>query len=106
MKLLKLLLAASLALGVMTTTASADATKGQKIFIKKFKSKCGFNGAKFAAKHTQAEWEQIMSDGQFKDEMIKICPDVKPEDVKDKWIQHIYDFSYEYAVDSGNVPSC
>ena len=106
MKLLKILLAASLALGAITTTASADASKGQKIFIKKFKSACGFNGAKFAAKHTQAEWEVIMNDGKFKDEMIKICPDVKPEDVKDSWIQHIYDFSYEYAVDSGNVPSC
>ncbi|XPV68316.1 MAG: cytochrome C [Halarcobacter sp.] len=105
-KLLKTILAGALILTVAGTTASADAVKGQKLFIKKFKSSCGFNGAKFAAKHSQDEWETIMNDGKFKDELIKICPKVKPEDVKDKWIQHIYDFSYEYANDSGNVPSC
>jgi hypothetical protein len=47
-----------------------------------------------------------MDEGKFVDEMIKICPNVKADDVKEKWIQHIYDFSYEYASDSGNVPSC
>lgn len=106
MKMLKVILAGTLALGVATTTLSADAVKGQKLFIKKFKSACGFNGAKFAAKHSQVEWETIMNEGKFKDELIKICPNVKPEDVKDSWIEHIYDFSYEYANDSGNVPSC
>lgn len=106
MKMLKLILAGTLALGVATSTLSADAVKGQKLFIKKFKEPCGFNGAKFAAKHSQAEWEAIMKDGKFKDELIKICPNVKPEDVNDSWIQHIYDFSFEFANDSGNVPSC
>lgn len=106
MKILKIILAGTLALGVATSTLSADAVKGQKLFIKKFKSPCGFNGAIFATKHSQAEWEAIMNDGKFKDELIKICPNVKPEDVKDSWIQHIYDFSFEYANDSGNVPSC
>jgi len=103
---LKTILAGALLLSVVGTTASADARKGQKLFIKKFKSDCGFNGAKFAAKHSQDEWEEIMNAGKFKDELIKICPSVKPEDVKDSWIEHIYDFSYEYANDSGNVPSC
>lgn len=106
MRLLKVLLAGSLALGIAATTASADAAKGQKIFIKKYKEACGFNGAKFASNHTQAEWEQIMNDGKFKEEMIKICPNLKEGDIKDNWIQHLYDFSYEFAVDSGNVPSC
>lgn len=106
MKLLKIVMAGTLALGVASTTLSADAVKGQKLFIKKFKSACGFNGAKFAAKHSQAEWEQIMKDGKFKEEFIKICPKVKEEKIKDSWVPHIYDFSYEYANDSGNVPSC
>lgn len=106
MKLVKIALAATLALGLAATTSTADIVKGQKLFIKKFKEPCGFNGAKFASKHSQAEWEQIMNDGKFKDELIKFCPNVKPEDVKDSWIQHIYDFSYEYANDSGNVPAC
>lgn len=106
MKLVKIALAATLVLGLGATTLSADAVKGQKLFIKKFKKPCGFNGAKFASKHSQDEWKQIMDAGKFKEELIKFCPDVKPEDVKDSWIEHIYDFSYEYANDSGNVPSC
>ncbi len=105
-KILKIALTTALALGVITTTSSADVKKGQKIFIKKFKKPCGFNGAKFASKHSQAKWKTIMSEGKFKEEMIKICPNIKAEDIKDKWIQDIYDFSYEYANDSGNVPSC
>lgn len=105
-KLLKVALASALILGVASTTASADAVKGQKLFIKKFKGPCGFNGAKFASKHTQAEWETINSNGKFKDELMKICPNVKEGDIKDSWLPHIYDFSYEYANDSGNVPSC
>ncbi|PLY05902.1 MAG: cytochrome C [Arcobacter sp.] len=105
-KLLKIAMAGALILGVASTTASADPVKGQKIFIKKFKSACGFNGAKFAAKHTQDEWAAVKDPAKFKEEFIKICPDVKESDIKDKWIPHIYDFSYEYANDSGNVPSC
>jgi len=106
MKLVKIALAGLLLASVGASTLSADAVKGQKLFIKKFKKPCGFNGAKFAAKHSQDEWEKIMNDGKFKDEMMKICPEIQEDKIKDKWIQHIYDFSYEYANDSGNVPSC
>lgn len=104
-KLLKVALAGALVLGVATTTASADPVKGQKIFIKKFKKACGYNGAKFAAKHSQAEWEAIGVDG-MKQELMKQCPSLEEGKIKDKWMQHVYDFSYEYANDSGNVPSC
>ena len=47
-----------------------------------------------------------MTAGKFKEELLKICPKVKEADVKDKYIQHLYDFSYKFANDSGNVPSC
>lgn len=106
MRLLKIALASSLLLGVVVNTASADSNKGQKLFIKKLKKPCGFNGAKFAAKHTQDEWEEIYEAGKFEDEIIKICPKVQKGDVKESWFEHIYDFSYEFANDSGNVPSC
>jgi hypothetical protein len=104
--LLKLAMACSLALGVVATTSSADPVKGQKLFIKKLKNPCGFNGAKFAVKHSQAEWEEIFNNGKFEDEIIKICPNVKKGDIKESWQEHIFDFSYEYANDSGNVPAC
>jgi hypothetical protein len=106
MKLVNIALAGSLILSLSATTLFADATKGQKLFIKKYKSSCGFSGDKFAAKHSQEEWETIMNEGKFKEELLKICPNVKEEKVKDKYIQHLYDFSYKFANDSGNVPSC
>lgn len=105
-KLAKIVLGATLALGVCVSTASADVVKGQKLYSKKMKQDCGMNGAKFAAKHTQAQWEEIKNAGKFKEEMKNICPSLDVDSIKDSWVDHIYDFSYEYASDSGNVPAC
>jgi hypothetical protein len=102
-KITKLAVLALLGLAVLSTTASADAAKGKKLYQKKLKAACGFTGAKFAAKHTQDEWEAIKGAGKFSEEVIKICPKAK---MKDKYVPSIYDFAYEYASDSGNVPSC
>jgi len=102
-KMTKLALAALLGMAVLSTTASADAAKGKKIYMKKLKAKCGFSGAKFAAKHTQDEWEKIKGAGKFQDEVAKVCSGAK---LKDKYVNDVYDFAYEYASDSGNVPSC
>lgn len=99
----KLATAALLGLAMLSTTATADVKKGQKLYMKKMKAVCGFSGAKFAAKHTQDEWEAIHGAGKFAEEAAKICPGLK---LKDSYVPHIYDFSYEYASDSGNVPSC
>jgi len=106
MKLFKIVMAGALVLGVSATTLSADAVKGQKLFSKKLKKACGMTGAKFASKHSQDEWESIKEAGKFEEEIMKICPKVEKGKVKEKWQSHIYDFSYEYANDSGNVPSC
>jgi phosphoribosylaminoimidazole carboxylase (NCAIR synthetase) len=76
--------------------------KAQKIFKKKLQKRCGYNAAYFAQLHTQDEWEAIQQAGKFADETNKICPKVK---IKDKHVQHVYDFAYEYAKDSGNIPS-
>ncbi len=102
-KMTKIALAALLGLAVLSTTASADSNKGKKIYMKKMKSSCGFSGAKFATKHTQGEWEKIKGAGKFATEAAKICPGLK---LKDKYVNDVYDFAYEYASDSGNVPSC
>ena len=102
-KMTKLALATLLGLAVVSTTASADATKGKKIYQKKLKKACGITGAKFAAKHTQDEWEKIKGAGKFADEVAKVCDGTK---LKEKYVNDVYDFAYEYASDSGNVPSC
>ena len=101
----KLATAALFAVAMLSTTASADVAKGQKLYSKKMKDACGFTGAKFAAKHTQDEWEEIKEAGKFADEVKKICPKLE-KGYKDKWNDDVYDFVYEYASDSGNVPSC
>ncbi len=103
-KLLGIIAATGLMLALSTTAASADVTKGQKLYSKKLKKACGFTGAKMAAKHSQDEWETIQEDGKLADEIMKLCPKVKK--VKEKYIPHYYDFFKEYANDSGNVPSC
>ncbi|MFV7789504.1 cytochrome C [Aliarcobacter lanthieri] len=106
MKLLKILAVSSLILGLSSTSLFADSAKGQKAFIKFLKEPCGMDGAKFALKHTQEEWRKIKADGKGEAEIIKICPNVKAGDVKESLIEHIMDFSIEFAKDSGNVPSC
>ena len=100
----RLAVAALLGMAVLSTTASADVKKGQKLYLKKLKAPCGINGSEFAQKHTQDEWEAIYEAGKFEDEVKKICPKVKS--VKPKYVEDIYDFVYEYASDSGNIPSC
>lgn len=100
----KLAVAALLGMTVFSSTASADVKKGQKIYLKKLKAPCNIGGAQFAQKHTQDEWEEIHEAGKFADEVKKLCPKVKK--FKDSYIPHVYDFVYEYASDSGNVPQC
>jgi hypothetical protein len=102
-KFTKLAIAALLGLAVVSTTASADAAKGQKIYSKKLKKACGVNGAKFAAKHTQDEWEKIKGAGKLAEEVANTCGGAK---VKAKYESDLYDFVYKFASDSGNVPSC
>jgi hypothetical protein len=103
-KLVILLFTAVVGLSFVSTAAFADAAKGQKIFIKKLKRPCGFNGGVMAEKHTQAEWKAIQESGKLNDEIMKFCP--KAEPIRDHYIGHVYDFLFNFASDSGNVPSC
>ncbi len=80
-----------------------DATKGKNIFEKYIKFYCGLTNDKFTIIHTQDEWEDIVQAGKFKEEILKLCPKLK-KIYNDKWSPHLYQFAYEYASDSGNVP--
>ena len=68
---------------LVNTTASASVKKGQKLYSKKLKKKCGFTGAKMAAKHTQDEWEAINDSGKLNAQIKKQCGNRK------KIIKHI-----------------
>ncbi len=104
-KLLKTVLASVMVLAVSSTVVSADVAKGQKLFTKKLKSSCGITGAAMAGKHTQDEWSEIGTAG-LAEEVKVICPKVKDKALKEKYLQHYFDFFKEYGSDSGNVPSC
>nr|WP_294966637.1 cytochrome C [Sulfurimonas sp.] len=105
-RIVKIALAAMLLLGMSSATLNADVTKGQKLYLKKLKGACGMNGAKMAAQHSQDEWSELKEEGKFTDELKKICPTAKDKALKAKYLDHYYDFFFEYANDSGNVPSC
>ena len=103
MYFVKLTLIMLFGLALTATISSADAIKGQKIYTKKLKVVCGINGGRFAAKHTQDEWDKLYKTGKIDKEISKLCHGVK---LQDKLIPDIYDFVEEYASDSGNVPAC
>ena len=105
-KIVKIALASTLLLSVGTTTLSADKDKGQKLYMKKLKKDCKVGGAGMAAKHTQGEWKAIQDAGKMATEIQTICPGVKDKAIKAKYLDHYYDFFFEYGSDSGNVPSC
>ncbi len=69
-KLAGIALTAMVTLGMMSTSAMADAAKGQKLYTKKLKKACGVSGAKIAGSHTQGEWEKINTDGKLLEEII------------------------------------
>ena len=105
--ILKLALVGAIALGLGTTVASADAIKGQKLYVKKLKSACGgLEGSKMANKHTQSEWKAVYDSGKLADKIKEYCPGATDKNLKDNWITDYYDFFYKFASDSGNVPSC
>jgi len=110
-KVLGLLVSAFLVVGMMSSSAFADAAKGQKYYLKYMKDGSGMNGAKFATQHTQAEWK-VLFDGtgeKFVTEYSKKYPGLdgflKGEKFQ-KFMPDIKDFCIEFASDSGNVPSC
>ena len=102
-KIIKLTISTIVGITLATIPLSADVNKGQKLYVKKLKKKCGISGSAFAGKHTQDKWEEIYDAGKLSDEIKKIC---KGNTLGEKLLPHIYDFAYEYASDSGNVPSC
>ena len=83
--MIKIILTAVVLLSLGSVSASADASKGQRLYLKKLKSVCGFNGAKMAEKHSTIEWEKLHDANKIADEIRKECPKVKDSALKDKY---------------------
>jgi len=103
-----LALAALLGLALVTTTVSADQSKGKRVYQKFMKDDCGKTGGKVSAKHTQKEWKKLTGDA-FKSELEKFCPKSKAflNGAKFKKLEnHLHDFMYEFGKGSCNIPAC
>ena len=105
-KTLQITLGTLMLLAFSATTLNADIAKGQRLYMKKLKGACGFNGAIMATKHSMAEWKTLYETKKLAGEIKKFCPKVKESSLKGKFMPHYYDFFHEYANDSGNIPSC
>ena len=104
----KLTLAVLLGFTFTTTTISADAEKGKRIYQKFMKDDCVITGGAVAGKHTQKGWKKLTGDA-FKGELEKICPKSKSflDGAKFKKLEnHLHDFMYEFGKGSGNIPAC
>ena len=102
------LMATIVALGLMSTAASADIKKGQKGYLKTCK-KCHGNGTKGAAMQTQDGWTALFENDAA--QIIEKHKGTKGEKFFGskkfkKLAPHLKDFLYQYGSDSGNVPSC
>jgi hypothetical protein len=102
----KVAMAALVGLSVLSTSVYADAAKGQKVYQKKLKEICGKSGSVFAASHTQMEWESAKNEGKLAEMMEAECPTGKVIFENKKFENNLYDFVYDFASDSGNIPSC
>lgn len=89
---------------VLPTVSLADAKKGHRLYKKKLQKKCKFAGSVFARQHTQDEWEIINTNGLFKKETKKICPQLDLEKLKESQWKDIYDFTYKYGI-GGEIPN-
>ncbi|MEA1920530.1 MAG: c-type cytochrome [Campylobacterota bacterium] len=108
MKSQKIIITLLTAVSLLSGVALADVKKGQKAFLKTCK-KCHGNGTKGAAMKTQDEWEELFDDN------AELLIEAHKGDKSEKFFAgkkfkklspHLKDFLYEYASDSGNVPSC
>jgi len=109
-KMTSLLLAAVVTGSIFATSATADASKGQRFYLKKLKicKKDGLkNGAVFAMKRDRKGWTSLKDAGKLQEEWMKICPHgvKKIKKMKPKDVKNLYDFVWKYASD-GEVPSC
>ena len=97
---IKLLIILSL---LLTSTMQANYKLGSIDYKINIKKECKMSSWELARNHTQDEWEELF---QKKDLLLTIQTICKSKNIKIKNEEDLFDFLYEYASDSGNVPSC
>jgi len=101
-KLLTLIVISILGVSFLSTQSFASVDgKGNRIFLKKLRKTCGFNGFVMAKKHTQKEWQEIYKSGNLNAEMESFCPGAK--DFKEDEEMFVATFLHSFASDSGTI---
>jgi len=97
----KIMKVALCAIALLSSTVSADALKGKKLYVEEIQKDCGdMREGKFTRTHLQDGWQKIQKDGKLKDEIKRICPKVKEEALTEEKLKHYFDFMMMFA------PSC
>jgi len=81
-----------------------DPRKGKNIFKYVLKDDCNMTAYKFAEKHTQEEWIEVLEENKIKETIFESCPNVKKY-YQDKWTDDLYQFFYE-ASNEDEIPEC
>jgi len=105
MKVINVLIKVSLIVSLLISFSFSNVHQGRKIYVKNLKKICLMTSLVFAASHSQDEWEEIYDAGEFVNEVKKICPNITSE-YNSEWTDNLYNFTYQYANDSENIPSC
>lgn len=88
----------------LTTSLMADIEEGSRVYKQSLRTLCGFSGDVMAKKHTQEEWKKIFETKQLSQELRHFCPHV--DKIEEQTLEHLYEFLYNYASDSGNQALC
>jgi len=79
--------------------------KGEEIYKKRLKKICDTTKAELSEHYSQDEWEAFASEGKFENAIFEICPQIEPSYNKD-WSEDLYQFYYQNARDSEEIPEC
>ena len=79
--------------------------KGEAIYTKRLKNICETKESELSEHYSQDEWEAFASEGKFENAIFEICPQIEPSYNKE-WSEDLYQFYYQKARDSEEIPEC
>jgi len=77
--------------------------KGEAIYTKRLKNICETKESELSEHYSQDEWEAFASEGKFENAIFEICPQIEPSYNKE-WSEDLYQFYYQKARDSEEIP--
>ena len=79
--------------------------KGEAIYKEQLKNICETKKSELSEHYSQDEWEAFAEEGKFENAIFDICPQIEPSYNKE-WSPDLYQFYYQHARDSEEIPEC